>query len=79
MEIEVKDQEKRVLIWLTHTEGESEELRKSLTPLFQAYKKKKYTVAVFTSGTDNLEELTRDLLLYNRVKLRELEFAKEKA
>lgn len=79
MEIEVKDQQKRVYIWLTHAESQNSEVLNSLKPFYQEYKAKQYLVAVFSSGTEDLKSLTCDLLRYNRVRLRELEKQKEKA
>ena len=79
MELEVKDQQKRVYIWLTHAESQDPALMESLKPIYREYKAKKYLVAVFASGTENLKSLTCDLLRYNRVRLRELEEKKEKA
>lgn len=73
MEIEIRDKDKRVNIWLTHAESQDTALKESLKPMYQEFKRKKYLVAVFESGTESMEELTRDLLLYNRVKLREVE------
>ena len=73
LEIEVIDRDKRVNIWLTKSESQNVELKESLKPIYRAYKAKKYLVAVYESGTENLEELTRELLLYNRIRLRELE------
>ena len=78
MEMEVRDKEKRVYIWLTRAESEDPALKESLKPIYQEYKAKKYLVAVYESGTGNLEESIRDLLLYNRVRLRELEEPKKK-
>ena len=78
MEMEVRDAEKKVLIWLTRAESNSVELREALKPIYREFRDKKYLVAVFESGTEDLEELTRDLVLYNRTRLRELEMAKEK-
>ena len=78
MEMEVRDADKKVLIWLTHAESNSVELREALKPIYREFRDKKYLVAVFESGTEDLEELTRDLVLYNRTRLRELEMAKEK-
>ena len=76
--MEVRDKEKRVYIWLTRAESEDPALKESLKPIYQDYKAKKYLVAVYESGTGNLEESIRDLLLYNRVRLRELEEPKKK-
>lgn len=78
MKMEVRDADKKVLIWLTHAESNSVEMKESLKPIYREFKAKKYLVAVFESGKESLEELTRDLLLYNRTRLRELEMAKEK-
>ena len=78
MEMEVRDKEKRVYIWLTRAESEDPAMKESLKPIYQEYKAKKYLVAVYESGTGNLEESIRDLLLYNRVRLRELEEPKKK-
>ena len=50
MEIEVKDKQKRVNIWLTHAESQDEALMESLKPIYREYKAKKYLVAVFASG-----------------------------
>ena len=78
MEIDVRDKKKRVYIWLTRAESEDPALKESLKPIYQEYKAKKYLVAVYESGTGTLEESIRDLLLYNRVRLRELEEPKKK-
>ena len=78
MEMEVRDKEKRVYIWLTRAESEDPVLKESLKPIYQEYKAKKYLVAVYESGTGDLEGSIRDLLLYNRVRLRELEEPKKK-
>ena len=79
LELEVKDKQKRVNIWLTHAESQDPAFMESLKPIYREYKARKYLVAVFASGTENLKSLTCDLLRYNRVRLRELEEKKEKA
>ena len=79
MELNVNEQKKRVTIWLTHAESEDPELRESLKPIYQEYKAKKYLVAVFASGTEDLQGLTGELLRYNQIRLCELEKKKEKA
>lgn len=78
MEMDVRDKEKRVNIWLTHGESQDPELMESLKAIYKEYKAKKYLVAVFESGTEDLQGLTRELLRYNRVRLRELEDKKQK-
>ena len=79
MELEIKDKQKRVNIWLTHAESQDPVFMESLKPIYKEYKARKYVVAVFASGTENLKSLTCDLLRYNRVRLREREEKKEKA
>ena len=79
MELEIKDKQKRVNIWLTHAESQDPVFMESLKPIYKEYKARKYLVAVCASGTENWKSLTCDLLRYNRVRLRELEEKKEKA
>ena len=66
MEIHVKDSLKIVEIWLTCAEQDDASLRKSLQPLFDEYKQKKYKVAVFESGSGDLLYNTAGLLLHNK-------------
>ena len=68
MEIVVDDIKKRVEIWLTREEREDVILRESLKEVCAGYKRKKYLVATFESGNQNLFINTRDLLLANREK-----------
>lgn len=69
---------KIVEIWLSHSEQADAALREQLRPIYQEYNGKKYTVAVFQSGTEDLYEQTHQLLLYNRNRAAELE-AKQQA
>lgn len=78
MEIDVRDDMKLVMIWLTRAEVEDTVLRERLETLYAEYKAKKYMVAQFHSGTEDLYEGTRDLLLYNRRRSAELEVQREK-
>jgi len=66
MEIIVRDDKKRVEVWLTRAEREDEELRALLKPLFAEYKKKKYVCVMYSSGEGDLFANTRDLLLHNK-------------
>ena len=77
MEIDAKHENKQVNIWLTRAESADTELRELLKPLYKTYKAKKYLVAVFVSGSGSLEDSVRDLLLFNKVRLRELEEARQ--
>ena len=66
LEINVHDDRKIVEIWLSHSEQADAALREQIRPIYQEYNGKKYTVAVFQSGTEDLYEQTHQLLLYNR-------------
>ena len=78
MEINVRDSSKIVEIWLTKEEKQDVNLRDRLKDMYQEYKAKKYLVAVFESGEQNLEELTGSLLGYNRKRIVQLEMEREK-
>lgn len=71
MEVDVHAEEKMVCIWLTHADEADPAVQSRLPPLYKQYKAKKYIVAVYHSGNDDLEELTRGLVLYNRKRLEE--------
>lgn len=58
----VHDDMKLVEIWLTKAESDDDVFRRKLEPIFAEYKKKKYRVAVFSSGKGDMLELTKDLL-----------------
>ena len=66
MDIHVHDDRKIVEIWLSRSEQADARLHEALRPLYRAYGGKKYTVAVFQSGTEDLYEQTHQLLLHNR-------------
>lgn len=66
MERNVYKDSKIVEIWLDHNDQNDEQLNEKLERLYADYCNKKYTVAVFKSGKDDLYELTSQLLLYNR-------------
>ena len=78
MEINVRDSSKIVEVWLTSEEKQDANLRERLRPMYQEYKEKKFLVAVFESGEQNLEELTGNLLGYNRKRVVQLEMEREK-
>lgn len=79
MEISVRDAQKIVEVWLTNAEKNDPTVAARLTPLYRAYQKQKYTVAVFQSGGADLLGCTRDLLRYNRKRIAELETLREKS
>ena len=78
VEIFVQEQGKLVTVWLTRKEQEDSALRERLKSLYAGYAEKKYTVAEYHSGGEELYHSTRDLLLYNRRKLAEAEVQREK-
>ena len=75
MEVNINNNAKRVNIWLTKVESGNPDLQATLKQLYKIYKAQKYLVVVYESGTENLEDLTRELLLYNRIRLQELDKA----
>lgn len=78
MELEVYDTKKMVCVWLTHADQEDSAIQDQLKSLYLKYKQRKYCVAVFRSGHEDLEGLTRDLLQYNRKRTEEISMAAEK-
>ena len=79
LEISIRDAQKIVEVWLTNSEKNDPAVAARLTPLYRAYQKQKYTVAVFQSGGADLLGCTRDLLRYNRKRIAELETLREKS
>ena len=67
MEMTVRDDERIVEIWLSNHEKTNDKLKKTLQPIFDEYKQKKYKVAVFQSGSRDLVDSTAGLLLHNRM------------
>ncbi len=78
MELEVYDTKKMVCVWLTHADQDDPAIQEQLKSLYLKYKQRKYCVAVFHSGHEDLEGLTRDLLQYNRKRTEEINMAAEK-
>jgi hypothetical protein len=64
---------KRVSIWLTHAESKDVQLQASLKPLYREFKAERFLVAVYESGTEDLEELTKYLLEFNAERIAEEE------
>ncbi len=72
LEINVNDRQKLVQIWLTNAEKTDSRLQADLQLIYTGYKEKKYTVAVFYSGEQELYPSVRDLLIYNKRRCSEL-------
>ena len=80
MQVEILEDKKLVCIWLTRAESAEADIRESLNPLYGEYKSKKYFIALYRSGEQDLQEMTGALLLYNRKRLAEREaFAAKEA
>ena len=78
LEMYVRDDQQLVEIWLTNAEKTDLDLRESFTNIYKKYKKKKYLVAVFESGENELYQGTLNLLAYNKRRFAELEVKREK-
>lgn len=80
MEIYVRDDEKLIEVWLTKQEREKLEIKEQMAEIYRQGKEKRFLVAVFLSGQEELGELTSALLRHNRDKLarREVEQRKRK-
>ena len=78
MEISINDERRTVEVWLSSEEKNDSAVQQRLKPLYTEYAGKKYTVAVFMSGSQDLYSLTSDLLCYNRKRIAELEVEHEK-
>ena len=63
MQMCVIDEKKIICIWLTHSEAKGNSYLSLLEPFFKSAKQKKYTVAVFESGKEDLKESIIGLLL----------------
>lgn len=70
---------KIVEIWLTKQEQEDDDLHQQLQKLYQDYSRRKFKVAQYHSGTGSLYDATRDLLLFNRKRIAEMENRREKS
>lgn len=71
--MEVREQSRTVELWLTQEEKNDPAFREGLKPIYEKYRAQKYLVAVFLPGEGDLYQQTRDLLVYNRRKLAEIE------
>ena len=74
----MRDDMKLVTVWLTRAEQEDFALRERLKEVYAEYKAKKYMVAQFHYGTEDLYEGTRDLLIFNRKRIEEIALQREK-
>ena len=78
MRTQIDHKKKLVTVWLTNAEQEDEGRQSELRSLYREYKGKKYTVAVFRSGQEDLAALTSHLLCHNRICAAKEELQREK-
>jgi len=66
MEINVNENKKIVEVWLSNEEKNNSLTKEKLRELYEKYKKTKYLVAVYESGSADLLSGTKSLLSQNR-------------
>lgn len=79
LQIDVLDDKKIVAVWLTRAEDANEAVRARIDGLCREYKPRKYQVAVYKSGREDLHTSVLDLLAYNKRRIAELDTQREKA
>ena len=79
LQIDVLDDKKIVAVWLTRAEDANEAVRSRIDGLCREYKPRKYQVAVYKSGREDLHTSVLDLLAYNKRRAAELQVQREKA
>lgn len=79
LQIDVLDDKKIVAVWLTRAERDDESVMARLRSLRSEYKAKKYTVAEYHYGSEDLHTSVLDLLAYNKRRAAELQVQREKA
>lgn len=65
MQLKVRDEKGIVEVWITNSEKNDPAVQAKLKEVYAKYKGS-HTVAVFQSGSSNLYQSTRDMLLYNK-------------
>ncbi len=78
MEVNPHENSKLVEVWLTKAERTDPVAQAKLREVTRYYSAQKCMVAVFLSGTQDLEEETGALLLYNRRRSAEQEVQRKK-
>ena len=66
MNLTVNREGKYAIVWMTNAEKADPKVMDSLQPLIAECKEKKYRLAIFESGEQDLVESTKDLLIHNR-------------
>ena len=78
MEIHVRENEKLIEVWLTNQEREKLEIKEQMAEIYRQGKERRFLVAVFLSGREELDELTSALLRHNRDKLARQEVQRQR-
>lgn len=65
--MKIDDQQRIVEIWQTQADLQDEVLQYRLKGMYADWKMRKFLVAVYRSGNENLYINTRDLLICNRL------------
>ena len=66
MKVDIREAQKQVCIWLSHSESDDPELQVKILNIIRAYARWKYMVVVFRPGADDLYDNTLTLLAHNR-------------
>ena len=78
LEINYHKESKLMDIWLSREDQSSQDMQERLRSIYRRCAEKKYTVAVFYSGQQDLVEETSTLLRYNRRRSAERAIQREK-
>ncbi len=78
MFLEVSEKDKIAYYWLSKEEKADDKLRASLQPQYKDWNKKGYAVCTFLSGTGDLVELTKELLIHNKEVIAEQRVRKQR-
>lgn len=66
VEVNARQDIKMLEIWLSNSEKSDPRMQDKLKNIYNSYKSRKYLIAVFVSGKDDLYNSTQELLSYNR-------------
>lgn len=65
MELNINDQSQHVEVWLSSAEKNDIKIQETVHSICEQYKNSKYMVIVYKSGTGDLFEGTKSLLIQN--------------
>lgn len=78
MILDICERDKIAYYWLSKEEKTDNGFRESLKPEYREWKNKGYKVCVFLSGTGDLVENTKELLIHNKKVLAEKKIKRER-